>query len=173
MKLLNWVRFQWDLERLSAQASPLPAHYQIAPATSEDEMGLRKVFSSSFMLDPMWNPIIGEVMQRIQTRLDGVFVSENSICLALRHGSRIIGAAILSADFAAEDHLSPGPCISMEYRNRGFGTLLLERSLHWLRDEGLTSASGIAPDYAPAAKFLYPKFEGRMEHVGSSSLVAA
>jgi GNAT superfamily N-acetyltransferase len=171
MKLLNWVRFEWDLAMLPGQASSLPAHYQIVPATIEDEMGLRKVFSSSFMLDPMWNPIIGEVMQTIQARLDSVFTSEGSTCLALRHGSRIIGAAVLSDDFASEDHLSPGPCISMEYRNRGFGTLLLEHSLLWLRDAGLTRASGLAPDYALAAKFLYPKFGGRMERV--DSLVAA
>src|SRR6266550_7976742 len=125
MKLLKWVRFTWNLTELSSSNVPLPAHYQIAPATPEDERELRKVFSSSFLLDPIWNPVIGEVMQSIQSRLDGVFTSTNSTCLALRHGARIIGAAELSLDLGADDHLAPGPCILMEYRNRGNGTLLL------------------------------------------------
>ncbi len=57
MKLLGWVRFWWDLSNLPPPLSQLPQHYQIAYATSEDEIGLRKVFSSSFMLDPVWNPV--------------------------------------------------------------------------------------------------------------------
>jgi hypothetical protein len=159
MKLLNWVRFTWNLTKLPASDLHLPAHYQIAPATVEDETELRKVFSSSFLLDPVWNPVIGEVMQTIQSRLDGVFSSANGTCLAVRHGARIIGAAVLSRDFDAEDHLSPGPCILMEYRNRGFGTLLLASSLRLLSEAGLTRAHGLAPDYVPASKFLYRKFD--------------
>lgn len=159
MKMLNWVRFTWDLTKLSSCGLNLPAHYQIAPATAGDERELRKVYSSSFLLDPIWNPVIGEVMQSIQSRLDDVFVSANGTCLALRHGARIIGAAVLSLEFDAEDHLAPGPCVLMEYRNRGFGKHLLANSLRLLRDAGLKFANGLAPDYVPASKFLYPKFE--------------
>ena len=102
MKLLKWVRFTWNLTELSSSNLPLPAHYQIAPVTPEDERELRKVYSSSFLLDPIWNPVIGEVMHSIQSRLDNIFPSANSTssvnstCLALRHGARIIGAAVLS-----------------------------------------------------------------------------
>src|SRR5438874_46753 len=130
MKLLKWVRFTWNLTQLSSSNLPLPAHYQIAPATPEDERELRKVYSSSFLLDPIWNPVIGEVMHSIQSRLDNIFPSANSTssvnstCLALRHGARIIGAAVLSLEADAEDHLAPGPCILTEYRNRGSGRSL-------------------------------------------------
>ena len=44
----------------------------------------------------------------------------------------------------------------MEYRNRGFGTRLLEQSLTRLRESGLKEAIGIAHEKAPVAKFLYP-----------------
>ena len=54
-------------------------------------MALRKVISSSFLLDPAWNPAIGEVMRSIQSRLDAVLADANQTCLALRHGQRIIG----------------------------------------------------------------------------------
>jgi GNAT superfamily N-acetyltransferase len=159
MKMLNWVRFTWDLKKLPSCDLKLPAHYRIAPAAAADERELRKVYSSSFLLDPIWNPVIGEVMQSIQSRLDDVFVSANGTCLALRHGARIIGATVLSLHFDAEDHLAPGPCVLTEYRNRGFGTHLLANALRLLRDAGLSHANGLAPDYVPASKFLYPKFE--------------
>jgi len=58
--------------------------------------------------------------------------------LALRHGSRIIGASVISTEAEADMHLIPGPCISMEYRNRGFGTRLLEAALSRLREAGLS-----------------------------------
>jgi GNAT superfamily N-acetyltransferase len=172
MSLLNWVRFNWDLTTLPKTPEELPAHYQIAPAAKDDEMGVRKVFSSSFLLDPVWNSAIGEVMQKIQAELDRVFAGEGT-CLALRHGSRIIGAAVVWNDPAREDQLSPGPCILMEYRNRSFGVRLLERSLFWLRDAGLKRAGAVALDYAPAARFLYPRFGGTAVAIADPDLLAA
>lgn len=160
MKLLKWVRFTWDLTKLPSQEVRLPLHYEIAAVSAEDEKPLRKVFSSSFLLDPTWNSAIGEVMQTIQSRLDAAIASDKYTCLALRHGPRIIGAVLLGLNEDAEDQLSLGPSILPEYRNRGFGTRLLESSLIWLREAGLTRASGMALDYAPVSKFLYPKFDG-------------
>jgi ribosomal protein S18 acetylase RimI-like enzyme len=48
----------------------------------------------------------------------------------------------------------------VEYRNRGFGTRLLEHSLQTLRDAGLSRAIAITRGSAPVAKFLYPKYHG-------------
>lgn len=173
LKPLSWVRFTWDLANLPANESELPAHYQINRATAEDSTELRKVFSSSFMLDPVWSPAIGDVMQKVQSWLDHAFDTEGTVALALRHGSRIIGATLLSLDPKIDNHLAPGPTVSIEYRNRGFGTLLLERSLSVLREAGLTQARGLARDIAPAAKFLYPKFAGVPSPVDIGALVAA
>lgn len=163
MKLLNWVRFTWDLTRLPSLISDLPEHYRIGPATTEDQVELRKVFSSSFVLDPIWNPAVHEVMRTVNAWLDRAFVSDPNTCLVLRHGQRIIGASVLSFDVDAGNHLAPGPSIMMEYRNRGFGTLLFERSLKSLREAGLSRASGIARENAPVARFLYSKFGGIAE----------
>jgi GNAT superfamily N-acetyltransferase len=172
MKLLKWVQFTWELENVPAKAGALPAHYQISSASAADEMALRKVFSSSFLLDPAWNPAIGEVMHTIQTRLDAALSSETQTCLVLRHGQRIIGAAVLHPDPGAIEHLTIGPSILPEYRNRGFGTLLLQASLLKLHETGLASASAMAPDYVPVTRFLYPKFASRVI-VGSAALLAA
>lgn len=173
MKLLNWVRFTWDLNELPSTPVDLPNHYQITPATNDDEKAVRKVLSCSFMLDPAWNPAIGEVMHSLQSWLDRAFVGDENTCLTLRHGSRIIGASVLCLNPTAEDNFAPGPCILMEYRNRGFGTRLLHASLQRLRDSGLTRASGIARELSPVAKFLYPKYNGIAQPVSSTVPLAA
>src|SRR3954469_6744865 len=126
MKVSAWIRFRWDLTRLPRFDSLLPEHYEITTATAEDEVELRKIISSSFVLDPAWNPATQEVMEMIEPWLAQAFSSPATTCLALRHGLRIIGAAIVSQNVETEVHLAPGPCVSTEYRNRGFGTRLLE-----------------------------------------------
>ena len=173
MNLSNWIRFSWDLTQLPAFPNELPEHYEIGPATAEDEMELRKVISSSFVLDPAWSPAMQEVTERIEFWLERAFASPACTFLALRHGLRIIGAAVISKDPEAEIHLTPGPCISMEYRNRGFGTRLLEQSLANLREAGLKEAFGVAKESAPVTKFLYTKFNGTASAHELTPLVAA
>jgi hypothetical protein len=174
MSLSNWIQFRWDLTQLPKFDSDLPEGYEIGPATAEDEVELRKIISTSFVLDPAWNPSTQEVMETIEPWLGRAFTTPTtSICMALKHGVRIIGAAIVSPDPAAEVHLSPGPCISMEYRNRGFGTRLLEQSLTKLREAGLKEAVGIAHENAPVTKFLYTKFNGKPSPYDSTPVLAA
>jgi GNAT superfamily N-acetyltransferase len=112
-------------------------------------------------------------MQTIQTRLDAALASEAQTCLALRHGQRIIGAVVLDPEATALEHFAIGPSILAEYRNRGFGTLLLQASLVWLREAGVIHASAMSPDYVPVTKFLYPKFGGLKTPVERNILLAA
>jgi hypothetical protein len=172
-KTLNWVRFQWDLTAFPAAGSPLPVHYQIAPATGENEPELRKLFSSAFVLDSTWNAAMDEVLMTVQKWLDRAFASRISTCLALRHGSRIIGASVVVADPEAENHLAPGPCMLMEYRNRGFGTLLLESSLRLLREQSFSRAVAVTRENSPVARYLYPKFGGVSVPANLPNLLAA
>lgn len=173
MKLSNWIRFTWDLTQLPMFESTLPEHYEIGPATAEDEMELRKIISTSFVLDPMWSPALQEVTEKIEPWLERAFASSDCIFLALRHGTRIIGASVLCTQADADLHLIPGPCISMEYRNRGFGSRLFEKALTRLREAGLTQATGIAKENVPASKFLYRKFNATPSSYDSTPLVPA
>jgi len=173
MKLSNWLRFTWNLAELPTFENALPEHYEIGLATAEDEMELRKIISSSFVLDPMWNPDLQEVTEKIQAWLDAAFSSSDCIVLALRHGTRIIGASVLSTKADGDMHLTPGPCVSTEYRNRGFGTRLLEQSLTRLRQAGLTHAAGVAKENVAVSKFLYPKFNATSEPYNFTPLVPA
>jgi GNAT superfamily N-acetyltransferase len=173
MKLINWVQFTWDLTALPHSLPELPEHYEIAPAAPDDEKELRRVVMASFALDPDWNTTMQEVMEAVEAWLDSTLAADANGCLVLRHGSRIIGGSVLSDDENAANHLSPGPCVLMEYRNRGFGTHLLAHSLARLRDHGVTHANGVAKENSPVTKFLYTKFNGVASPRDPSPLLAA
>lgn len=173
MKLINWVQFTWDLTSLPAMQAELPEHYQISRTTEDDEKELRRVVIASFALDPDWNTTMQDVMQAVDAWLDTTLAADANGCLALRHGARIIGASVLSLDPAAANHLAPGPCVLMEYRNRGFGTHLLARSLEMLRESGVTRATAVAKENSPVTKFLYTKFNGIASPHEASPLLAA
>ncbi len=162
MKLVRWVRFNWDLEKLPVPGDALPKHYHFTPATAANEADVRAVISRSFAHDTSWGDAIHEVNGMLDGWLERAFAAETGRgqCLTLRHGLRIIGATILIPDSLAENHLAPGPCVLMEYRNRGLGTALLGESLRQLREAGLTRASARAKLKSPVAKFLYRKFNG-------------
>lgn len=158
MKLDNWVRFTWDVTTLPPLEAALPEHYEITAATAEDEKEIRRVILSSFTLDPAWNASIQEVIPTVDAWLDRAFEGHSTTLLALRHGVRIIGAAVVFTSSDTDNHFSPGPCVLMEYRNRGFGTCLLVRSLTSLRESGLREVSAIATANSLVTKFLYSKF---------------
>lgn len=173
MKLVQWIRFTWDLEKLPTSGTALPEHYHFAAAGRADEKELRALITRSFAHDTSWGDAIHEVNDMIAGWLDRAFEPEKGgVCLALRHGARMIGATVLVPDPAAEDHLAPGPCVEMEYRNRGLGTALLGESLRQLREAGLSRAAAVAKSNGPVAKFLYPKFNG-MVTPGTTPLLAA
>lgn len=160
MKLDQWLRFTWDLASFPSEMPALPEHYAIDAAAAEDEKPVRTAISTAFTLDPAWNATAHNIEQTVESWLARGFEDEHARLLALRHGARVIGASIVSLSDASEYHLAPGPCILIEYRNRGFGTHLLAHSLAAVRDAGIRYASAIAKDGSPAAKFLYPKFNG-------------
>jgi GNAT superfamily N-acetyltransferase len=163
MKLVHWVRFSWDLDKLPAIAPALPLHYRFDEVSSSNERDVRAVIARSLAHDMSWVDAIHEVSATMEGWLERVFDPEkDGVCVALRHGSRIIGATILNPNPAADDHLAPGPCVQMEYRSRGLGTALLAEGLRRLQEAGLSRAATLARLNGPAAKFLYPKFGGAM-----------
>jgi GNAT superfamily N-acetyltransferase len=162
MKLVRWVRFNWELEKLPALGHSLPEHYHFAPVAPADEADVRTVVYRSFAHDTAWGDALHEVEAMLDGWLERVFDPEigGAQCVTLRHGLRIIGATILLPDSAAENHLAPGPCVLMEYRNRGLGSALLGEALRQLQEAGIARATARTKENSPAAKFIYPKFNG-------------
>lgn len=163
-KLARWVRFTWELDRLPVEPVPLASRYAVRPAARAERDAVWKVVSDSLALDPSWNPTFGELRPLLRAYVDEAFDVQqqqfDASCLALTHGARVIGVSVFTTEPDAENHLLSGPCVFIEYRNRGLGTCLLDRTLRELRDAGLTRAHGVTKPGAPAARFVYPKLAG-------------
>lgn len=160
MKLVRWKRFTWDLTKLPPAQEPLPAHFVVRPAGKEDAKATREVILSAFSLDSAWSDTVKLFSSRLEAQLAEAFSKPAAALsvLVITHGQRVIAASLLSTDPGAENHLLTGPCVLMEYRNRGLGTALLYDSLKFLQTSGLTQAHGICKEMAPTSKFLYKKF---------------
>jgi hypothetical protein len=72
-----------------------------------------------------WNAALHMIDAQVKSSTAAAFNSESASWLALQHGARIVGGTLLMTDPDAPAQLVPGPCILMEYRNRGLGSLLL------------------------------------------------
>lgn len=161
MKISRWVNFTWDLGKAQSAAIAAPKQYQLNIVGGTDREQVQNVIEKSFALDPSWNPAWHLISTPIKNSIAPILNLESTACLVLRHGARIIGWTLITTDPHAPEQLIPGPCILMEYRNRGLGTLLLAAALRHLREAGVTQACAITPEGSPAARFLYPKFGGQ------------
>jgi predicted N-acetyltransferase YhbS len=164
MKWTRWTRFTWDLTRFSPAHPAVDSRYNIRQSTAEDEKAVRTVVLSAFTLDSNWAFMMKELRIQLEATLDQLFGEKEPeggrpVCLVITHGSRIIGASVLTLRRDAENHLLTGPCILMEYHSRGLGTALLAESLLMLRDSGVKTAHGMTMQNAPTGQFVYPKFD--------------
>jgi len=138
---------------------PLPPSFNIRRATAADQEVISTLVRSSFTLDSEWNPYYAETRPILDRVLAQMFPEKGDpFCLVLSHGGRIIGVSGLSAEIEAYNHLLTGPCISMEYRNRGLASVLLAESLVALRDAGVAIARGNTKAGSTCGQFIYSKF---------------
>jgi N-acetylglutamate synthase-like GNAT family acetyltransferase len=107
--------------------------------------------------------VLNDLLPRIRHDFEEKFSHREIDCLVITHGNRTIGASLIKPSAEVSNHLLSGPCISSEYRNRGFGSLLLKESLLVVAKHGVSKVFGITRSGSPAAKFVYPKFGGTSE----------
>ena len=158
----KWVNFVWDLAGNKLPAITTPRQYRLSLVKAAEREQLQGVIEKSFALDPGWNAALHMIDAQVKSSIAAAFDSESANWLALQHGARIVGGTLLlMTDPDAPAQLVPGPCILMEYRNRGLGTLLLCSALRHLRDAGMIRACAKTRENSPAARFLYPKFGGQ------------
>jgi hypothetical protein len=157
--LAQWVRFTWNLEALPIAELQLPQPYSICPITKESHDEVAKVITDSLALEPSWNEAFRELRPYILNRVALAFEKSEIPCIAIGHGSRLIGVSVMDPDSSTGQHLIAGPCVYSEYRNRGLGAYLLDQSLRYQKALGLKEASGCTKQIAPAAKFVYSKFK--------------
>ncbi len=163
----NWRVFRWDLAGLPADVEPTLDPFTFRLAEPEEEMVVSRTVLTAFSQDLGWTEDSRVYLEGLEEKCETAFSSEPPLCVVVQHGTRIIGASVLSATPDAVNHLLTGPCILHEYRSRGIGSVLLHASLKLLRDAGLSEALGLTPTVSPAAKYVYPKFGGVAEALRS------
>lgn len=158
-KPVTLVRFSWKLPVSSPDAADIPAPFKLRQADKQELDDALKVIQSSYNLDPEWSGGGRHLRDQV---LPGVHRSfeESPHCLFVQHGNRVIAASAYDPDPADGIHLVSGPCVFLEYRNRGIGAALLRATLEALHTFGLKEASGQTRPNSPAAKFLLTKFGG-------------
>lgn len=163
MKLVRWKRFTWDLAKLPTPAPLLADRYGIRPTFPDDRESVMNVILTAFTLDSAWADTSITVKDWLTAHIGAAFENEVAAAVVITHGQRIIAASAVTTDPSADTNLLSGPCVSMEYRNRGLGTALLYHTLVQLRQSGLEQASGVTKASSPVAKFMYPKFGAKGE----------
>ncbi len=176
--LLN--RYHWKLAELPSGSGLVPAPFTLRPAGEQELEDAVRVVQASYDLDPDWSGCAKHINQVILPGLRRAFEGE-ATCLFLLHGNRVIAVSAYDPEPADGIHFVTGPCVLVEYRNRGIGGALLHATLEALGARGLTEAVGLARPGTPSAKFLSRKFGGQhlpipapmVQPTGAESAVAA
>src|SRR2546423_6496278 len=140
MKKTRWANFVWDLAETKLPAIAAPRQFRLSPVKAAERRQLQEVIEKSFALDPGWNAALHMIDAQIKSSIAAAFNSESASWLALQHGARIVGGTLLMNDPDASTQLVPGPCILVEYRNRGLGPFFLCSALRHSRDQVFTTA---------------------------------
>ncbi len=155
------VTFRWKLGELPAGAAQSSKPYVLRAAGEQELDDALRVIRSSYELDPEWSGCGKHIEGCVLPGVKRAFAGE-ATCLFIQHGNRVIGAsAYLPEPGDAGVHLVSGPCVLIEYRNRGIGAVLLAATLEALQSRGLEEAIGQARPNTVSAKFLYRKFGGQ------------
>jgi hypothetical protein len=161
-KTIRLVEVRWKPADLPAELPEIPKPYTLRVAGEQELDEALRVIESSYDLDPEWSGcdkyVEGTVMPGVRQAL-----AEGGECLFILHGNRVIAASAYQPEPAdGRPHLASGPCVLIEYRNRGLGVALLAASLKSLRDLGAHEATGLTRVNSPSAKYLATKFGGRV-----------
>ena len=157
--MISWLCFEWKTNGLPKnEVSFEPCTIRVAEKSEQE--GISKAIKSAFSMDSGWGDVSRPLSEKIALDLDAGFALPEPSCVVLVHGSRVIGASVLDANPDAENHLSSGPCILHEYRNRGLASGLLAASLEFLQKKQISVARGLTRSNSITARFVYPKFGG-------------
>ncbi len=160
MKAAGWLRFTWEAKGLPPASYLITEQYTIRKAARPEKSQIWQLINSSFLLDTCWNGVFNDLVTRLHHDLEEKFNHREIDCMVITHGNRIVAASLFHPALDADNHLLSGPCVSSEYRNRGFGVRLLKESLSMVARNGNAKILGITLASSPAARFVYPKFGG-------------
>lgn len=159
-KQIELTKFQWKLDSVPSDAGVVPLPFTLRTAAEQELEEAINVIQASYNLDHQWSGCARYIDNIVVLAVEQIFKADCT-CLFVQHGNRVIAASAYSLDPINGVNLVSGPCVYMEYRNRGIGGALLGATLLALRDLGVKEAIGQALPGSPAAKYLCSKFSGQ------------
>jgi len=157
--MISWICFEWKTAGLPKNVvSSEPFLLRVAEKSEQE--GVAQAIKSAFSMDSVWGDVSRPLAGKLALDIEAAFALPEPSCVVLAHGSRVIGASVLEVNPEAENHLSSGPCILHEYRNRGLASVLLAASLAFLQKNDVSVARGMTRANSITARFIYPKFGG-------------
>jgi hypothetical protein len=158
-KQIELSKFQWKLDAIPSEAAVMNSPFTVRSAAEQELEEAASVIQASYNLDHQWSGCARYIDNIVLPAVAEIFKGDCT-CLFVQHGNRIIAASAFSVEPINGVNLVSGPCVFMEYRNRGIGGSLLGATLLALREFGVTEAVGQALPNSPAAKYLCTKFGG-------------
>jgi hypothetical protein len=159
------VKFRWNLAGLTSPVPEISKPFTVRTAGQEEVEEALRAVKSSYDLDPEWSGCDKYVEDTVLVGVKKALATGGE-CLLVQHGNRVIAASVYTPEPGDDGvHLVSGPCVLIEYRNRGLGGSLLGATLEALRARGLVEAYGRTRPNGPSAKFLASKFGGQPVNV--------
>jgi predicted N-acetyltransferase YhbS len=157
-----WVRYSWDLNtaHLTLEA---PAGYIFDSASSDEEQAVVKVVMSAYGSDPIWQPIIMDIQNRMFERIRTTLATDGSDYLVARSGGEIVAVSGIVKKHWTDQNLLTGICVLPEHQRKGLGRYLLGLSLMTLKEMGVQMAQVYTESGSLADIKIYPMFGSRRE----------
>ncbi|MES2309152.1 MAG: GNAT family N-acetyltransferase [Verrucomicrobiota bacterium] len=168
MNLIKWLEFEWDLKTLPAFDAKLATRLHLEVLGISDSKAVELMMHRALSSENGWSAFIEQRMNLISTAIHQ-YVPRNEVTMvAIKDGTRVIAAALVSEKEDLFLPLVAGVYVSLEYRCRGLGTALLYAALAYLKDKGMAKARVVTRANLPSAKYLYPKFNSLKKEVAYS-----
>ncbi len=157
-----WVRHSWNLKTIDVTLEA-PAGYIFNSTSSDEEQKIVKVVMSAYGSDPIWQPIMMDIQNRMIERIRTTFATDGSDYLVARSGGEIVAVSGIAKEHWTDQNLLTGICVLPGHQRKGLGRYLLGLSLTRLKEMGLQKAQVYTESGSLADKKIYPIFGSHRE----------
>src|SRR5450631_4351866 len=155
----SWVKFKWDLKRLTDFPAPvLNKKYCFRTANKNDLTKIVNTVILAYETDSIWGKIINEIKHRMTERINSTFNQPQNKYILIQYENNIVGVSGVSQLHWTNQNLLTGICVANEHQRKGLGTYLMYQSLLSLRNFGLEFAYVYTESDSIADQKIYPLF---------------
>ena len=152
-----WVRYTWDLQELSSDFA-VPMSYSYRSVSRSEAAVVIDVVLSAYKSDPVWQPLMADIEQRLTERILTTLGVPETDYLAMENDDKLFAISGLAKSHWTGQNLLTGICVLPKHQRRGLGKCLLGLSLRRLRAMGLSRAVVYTENGSLADRKVYTLF---------------